>query len=83
MRCLSTKEGSFFDSIYPRNTNVSGSKFTKCVTRLDTRIILQFIWGRDRQRNAQHLTATDATVSELTEKIQGRVFNRTAEISLF
>ena len=33
------KEGSFFDSIYPRNTSVSGSKFTNCVTRQDTRII--------------------------------------------
>ena len=28
--------------------------------------------GRDRQRTAQHLTATHATVSELTKKIQGR-----------
>jgi len=28
--------------------------------------------GRDRQRTAQHLTATHATVSQLTEKIQGR-----------
>ena len=28
--------------------------------------------GRDRQRTAQHLTATHATVSELTEKIKGR-----------
>ena len=28
--------------------------------------------GKDRQRNAQHLTATHATVSEVTEKIQGR-----------
>jgi hypothetical protein len=28
--------------------------------------------GRYRQRTAQHLTATHATVSELTEKIQGR-----------
>ena len=27
--------------------------------------------GRDRQRSAQHLTATHATVSELTKKIQG------------
>jgi len=30
-------KGSFSDSTYPRNTNVSGSKFTNCVTRLDTR----------------------------------------------
>ena len=30
---------SFFDSIYPRNTNVLGSKFTNCVTRLDTLMI--------------------------------------------
>lgn len=28
--------------------------------------------GRDRQRTAQHLTATHATVSELTKKVQGR-----------
>ena len=28
--------------------------------------------GRDRQRTAQRLTATHATVSELTKKIQGR-----------
>jgi len=28
--------------------------------------------GRDRQHTAQHLTATHATVSQLTEKIQGR-----------
>ena len=28
--------------------------------------------GRDRQRTAQHLTATHTTVSELTKKIQGR-----------
>ncbi len=28
--------------------------------------------GRDRQRTAQHLSATHATVSKLTEKIQGR-----------
>jgi len=28
--------------------------------------------GRDRRRTAQHLTATHATVSELTKKIQGR-----------
>ena len=28
--------------------------------------------GRDRQRTARHLTATHATVSELTENIQGR-----------
>jgi len=28
--------------------------------------------GRDRQHTVQHLTATHATVSELTEKIQGR-----------
>ena len=28
--------------------------------------------GRDRQRTAQHLTATHATVSQLTQKIQGR-----------
>ena len=27
--------------------------------------------GRDRQHTAQHLTATHATVSELTKKIQG------------
>jgi len=28
--------------------------------------------GRDRQHTAQHLTATHATVSDLTKKIQGR-----------
>ena len=28
--------------------------------------------GRDRQRTVQHLTATPATVSELTKKVQGR-----------
>jgi len=28
--------------------------------------------GRDRQRTAQHLTATHVTMSELTKKIQGR-----------
>ena len=28
--------------------------------------------GRDRQRTAQHLTVTHATVSELTKKIEGR-----------
>ena len=39
--------------------------------------------GRDRQRTVQHLTATHSTESELTEKIQGDIFNRTAEISLF
>jgi len=27
--------------------------------------------GRDRQRTAQHLTATHAAISELTKKIQG------------
>ena len=27
--------------------------------------------GRDRQQTAQHLTATQATVSELSKKIQG------------
>ena len=39
--------------------------------------------GRDRQRTVQHLSATHTTVSKLTEKIQGRIFYRTAEISLF
>ena len=29
-------------------------------------------FGRDRQRTAQHLTATHATVSKLTKKVQGR-----------
>ena len=38
---------------------------------------------RDRQCTAQHLTATHEKVSELTEKIQGSIFKRTAEISLF
>jgi hypothetical protein len=28
--------------------------------------------GKDRQRTAQHLTATHATVTELTRKIEGR-----------
>ena len=36
-------KGSFSDSTYPRNTNVSGSKFTNCVTRMDTRMTWQFI----------------------------------------
>jgi hypothetical protein len=31
--------------------------------------------GRDRQRIAQNLTVTRATVSELTEKIEGRGYN--------
>ena len=31
------------DSTYPRNTSFSGSKFTNCVTRLDTCITWQFI----------------------------------------
>ena len=35
MKLLSTKEGSFSDSKYPRNTNILGSKFTNYVTRLD------------------------------------------------
>ena len=39
------------------------SKFTNYVMRMDT---------LDRQRTAQRLTATHATVSELTRKIQGR-----------
>ena len=37
----------------------------------------------ERQCTAQHLTATHEKVSELTEKIQGSIFKRTAEISLF
>ena len=32
-----------FRPTYPRNTNVSGSKFTNCVTRLDTRMAWQFV----------------------------------------
>jgi len=28
--------------------------------------------GKDRQRTAQHVTATHATVTELTRKIEGR-----------
>jgi len=36
---VSSKVGSFSNSIYPRNTNVMGSKFTNCVTKLDTLMI--------------------------------------------
>ena len=44
---LSSKEGSFSDNIYPRNTNVLGSKFTNCVTRLATLMMTVYL-GRDR-----------------------------------
>ena len=36
----------------------------------------------ERQCTAQHLTATHEKVSELTEKIQESIFQRTAEISV-
>ena len=67
---LSSKEGSFSDSIYPRNTNVLGSKFTNCDETGYTYDMTVYL-GRDREHTAQHLTATHATVSELTKKIQG------------
>ena len=60
----------FWQYIYPRNTNVSESKFTNYVMRLDTRGTTAYS-GRDRQQTVQHLTITHTTVSKLTRKIQG------------
>ena len=54
--------------MYPRNTNILGSKFTnwnKTGYTYDMTVYLV----RDRQRIAQHVTTTNMTVSELKKKI--------------
>jgi hypothetical protein len=53
----------------PRNTNDLVSKFSNCDKTGYTYDISLF---EQRQCTAQHLTATHATMAELTKKIQGR-----------
>ena len=68
---LSTKEGSFSDSKYPRNTNILGSKFTNCVTRLDTRMIWQFIWA-ETDNTLRNTWLQLTRQCQNWQKIQGR-----------
>ena len=59
-----------FKQYIPKNANVSASKCSNYVTlqdKHDTNIYL----GKDRQRVAQHLTATHATVNNLTKGVEG------------
>ena len=71
-------KGSLFDIIYPRNKRIR-IKIYKL--RDETEYTYEFMCA-ERQCTAQHLTATHEKVSELTEKIQESIFQRTAEISV-
>ena len=68
---VSFKGRVVFKQYIPKK-HVSASKFSNFVTQLDTRVTWKCTWGKDRQRTAQHLTATHATVPELTRKVEGQ-----------
>ena len=61
-----------FRQYIPKKRKRFGIKIYKLCDETGYTYDMTVFLGKDRQRNAQHLTATHATVSELTEKIQGR-----------
>ena len=71
-----------FRQYIPKKRKRFGIKIYKLCDETGYMYNITVYLGRDRQRTVQHLTATHATVSELTEKIQRRIFKRTAEISV-
>jgi len=67
---LSSKKGHFL-TVYTQETQTFWDQNLHCYETGYTYDMTVYL-GRDRQRTAQRLTATHATVSELTKKIQGR-----------
>jgi hypothetical protein len=59
------------NNTYPRNTSVLESKFTNCDETGYTYDMKLYV-GKEKQRRALDVTVTHATVTELTQKEQGR-----------
>jgi len=60
-----------FQAAHPKkNANISASKCSNCVTLQDIHDMNVYL-GKDRQRAAQHLTATHNTVANLTRGVKG------------
>ena len=69
--CIVQRNGHF-PTIYTQETRTFGIRIYKVCDETGYTYDMTVYLARDRQRTAQHLTATHARVSEVTKKIQGR-----------
>jgi len=69
---VSFKGRVIFKQYIPKKKCVSGIKIFKRCDSTGYTCDIKVYLGNDRQRTAQHVTATHATVTELTRKIDGR-----------
>ena len=69
--CIVQRKGHF-PTIYTQETRTFGIRIYKLCDETGYTYDMTVYLARDRQRTAQHLTATHARVSEVTKKIQGR-----------
>jgi len=69
---VSFKGRVIFRQYIPRKHKCFGIKIFKLCDLTGYTYDMKVYLGKDRQRTAQHVTATHATVTELTRKIEGR-----------
>ena len=69
---VSFKGRVIFKQYIPKNRKRFGIKIFKLCGATGYTYDMKVHLGKDRQRKAQHVTATHATVTELTRKIEGR-----------
>ena len=69
---VSFKGRVIFKQYIPKKRKRFGIKIFKLCDSTRYTYDMKVYLGKDRQRTAQHVTATHATVTELTRKIEGR-----------
>jgi len=67
-----SREGLFSNSTYQKKRKCFGINIFKLCDSTGYTYNMKVYLGKDRQRTAQHVTATHATVIELTRKTEGR-----------
>jgi hypothetical protein len=68
---VSLKKSVLFKQYIPKKRKRFGIKIFKLCVSTGYTYDMEVYLGKDRQRTSQHLTATKATVTELTRKVQG------------